>query len=59
MAKKKKITEMKKLSVFSQDEDQINAHIIKCRVLIVCEGAKTEPNYFKSFHMMKVHIKSV
>lgn len=53
MAKKKKITEMKKLSVFSQDEDQINAHIIKCRVLIVCEGAKTEPNYFKSFHMMK------
>lgn len=26
---------------------------IRCRVLIVCEGLKTEPNYFKSFSMMK------
>ncbi len=44
---------MKSLSVFNQDDDQTNAHKIKCRVLIVCEGLKTEPNYFKSFHMMK------
>ena len=26
---------------------------IRCRVLIVCEGEKTEPNYFRSFSMMK------
>ena len=26
---------------------------IRCRVLIVCEGAKTEPSYFKSFNMIK------
>lgn len=26
---------------------------IRCRVLIVCEGEQTEPNYFKSFGMMK------
>lgn len=30
-------------------------HYIRCRVLIVCEGEKTEPNYFKSFSMMKNH----
>lgn len=53
MAKKKNITEMKCLSVFNQNENQTNAHKIKCRVLIVCEGLKTEPNYFKSFHMME------
>ncbi len=28
-------------------------HSIRCRILIVCEGEKTEPAYFKSFHMMK------
>ena len=26
---------------------------IRCHVLIVCEGEKTEPNYFRSFSMMK------
>lgn len=26
---------------------------IRCSILIVCEGEKTEPNYFKSFSMMK------
>lgn len=26
---------------------------IRCHVLIVCEGEKTEPNYFRSFNMMK------
>lgn len=44
---------MKCPSVFNQNEGQTNAHKIKCRVLIVCEGLKTEPNYFKSFHMME------
>ena len=53
MAKKKNITKMKCPSVFNQNEGQTNAHKIKCRVLIVCEGLKTEPNYFKSFHMME------
>ena len=45
MAKKKNITKMKCPSVFNQNEGQTNAHKIKCRVLIVCEGLKTEPNY--------------
>ncbi len=26
---------------------------IRCKILIVCEGEKTEPNYFRSFNMMK------
>ena len=26
---------------------------IRCKVLIVCEGAKTEPLYFRSFNMMR------
>ncbi len=26
---------------------------IHCRILIVCEGKETEPNYFKSFELMK------
>lgn len=30
-----------------------DTHYIHCNVLIVCEGEKTEPNYFKSFDMMK------
>lgn len=25
---------------------------VRCRILIVCEGEKTEPNYFRSFSMM-------
>lgn len=31
---------MKCPSVFNQNEGQTNAHKIKCRVLIVCEGLK-------------------
>lgn len=27
---------------------------IRCRILIVCEGTKTEPNYFKSFDAIKM-----
>lgn len=26
---------------------------VRCRILIVCEGEKTEPNYFRSFSMME------
>lgn len=26
---------------------------VRCRILIVCEGEKTEPNYFKSFDQMQ------
>lgn len=26
---------------------------IRCHILIVCEGEKTEPNYFRSFSMME------
>lgn len=54
MAKKKKLSEMSSPSIvrehYSSEEVK---HMVKCRVLIVCEGAKTEPNYFKSFNMMK------
>lgn len=30
-----------------------NTKPIKKKVLIVCEGARTEPNYFKSFRVYK------
>ena len=32
---------------------QGDSRYIRCSILIVCEGEKTEPNYFKSFSMMK------
>lgn len=36
---------------------KVNTKEIKQRFLIVCEGAKTEPNYFKSFRVPKVVIE--
>jgi len=30
---------------------------VKPRILIMCEGEKTEPNYFKSFRLPSVHVK--
>ena len=36
---------------------EVNTREIKQRFLIVCEGAKTEPNYFKSFRVPKVVIE--
>ncbi len=36
---------------------KVNTREIKQRFLIVCEGAKTEPNYFKSFRVPKVVIE--
>ncbi len=35
---------------------KVNTKEIKQRFLIVCEGAKTEPNYFRSFRVPKVVI---
>ncbi len=46
------ITAMQPKIVFEPvAEDDIR--YIHCKVLIVCEGEKTEPNYFRSFAMMK------
>lgn len=36
---------------------KVNTREIKQRFLIVCEGAKTEPNYFTSFRVPKVIIE--
>lgn len=36
-----------------QQQEQHTPVPVHCRVLIVSEGTKTEPNYFKSFHMMQ------
>ncbi len=52
MAKKLKIEDMQPkiiMSPVAQDDPKY----IRCKVLIVCEGEKTEPNYFRSFEMMK------
>jgi len=32
---------------------KVNTRDVKSRFLIVCEGEKTEPNYFKSFRVPK------
>ncbi len=36
---------------------KVDTREVKQRFLIVCEGAKTEPNYFKSFRVPKVVIE--
>lgn len=33
--------------------DKQDKRFVHCKVLIVCEGEETEPNYFRSFEMMK------
>lgn len=48
MAKKKKLSAMSTES-FAAQEVSKEEKLIRIRVLIVCEGTKTEPNYFKSF----------
>lgn len=50
--KKLNISEIQNSAGFERVDKQDN-HYIHCRVLIVCEGEKTEPNYFRSFEMMK------
>ena len=52
---------MKKLDIkqletpdFFLQVDKNDRRYIHCRVLIVCEGKKTEPYYFRSFEMMQI-----
>lgn len=48
MSKKKNLSSINKTK-FSAQEVSSEKKLIKVRVLIVCEGEQTEPNYFKSF----------
>lgn len=52
MGKKKKLSAMnlERYSYKEATHDDVQVH---CHILIVCEGEKTEPNYFKSFHQMQ------
>lgn len=52
MAKKLKIAALSSLCLW-ENVPLDDVRYIRCRVLIVCEGERTEPNYFKSFNMMK------
>jgi hypothetical protein len=36
---------------------KVNTREIRQRFLIICEGEKTEPNYFRSFRVPKVVIE--
>ena len=38
-------------------ERKLNSRSAKQRILIVCEGKKTEPNYFKSFPITSVKVE--
>lgn len=48
MAKKKPIKSIS-LSKFERGNPRHDDVDVVCRILIVCEGEQTEPNYFKSF----------
>ena len=52
MAKKLNISDLQP-SIVLDPVAKDDIRYIRCRVLIVCEGEKTEPNYFRSFSMMK------
>lgn len=52
MAKKLNISDLQP-SIILDPVDKDDIRYIRCRVLIVCEGEQTEPNYFRSFNMMK------
>lgn len=52
MGKKKKLSSMN-LERYSYKEIVHEDVKVRCRILIVCEGEKTEPNYFKSFDQMQ------
>jgi len=51
MAKKLNIDSLESKIVFEPVRKD-DKRYIRCNVLIVCEGEKTEPNYFRSFSMM-------
>jgi hypothetical protein len=44
----------KKASGYS--ERKVKNREVKQTFLIVCEGEKTEPNYFKSFHVVSAKV---
>lgn len=48
MAKKKSLKSVS-LSSFKMNTSEHKPVEVVCRILIVCEGEKTEPNYFRSF----------
>ena len=50
---KKKILSAVNLSRFGYKEVEHDDVKVRCHILIVCEGEKTEPNYFKSFDQMR------
>jgi hypothetical protein len=52
MGKKKKLSSVN-LDRFGYREASHDDVTVRCRILIVCEGEKTEPNYFKSFDQMR------
>lgn len=53
MAKKKSLKEMEPLKIVMTPVEKDDDRYVHCRVLIVCEGEKTEPFYFNSFGMMR------
>ena len=53
MAKKLNIKLLDEPKILMEPVSQNDKRFIRCRILIVCEGEKTEPNYFRSFSMMK------
>lgn len=52
MGKKKKLSLMN-LERYGYKEVVHEDVKVRCRILIVCEGEKTEPNYFKAFDQMQ------
>lgn len=52
MAKKLNITSLEP-KIIMEPVTNDDKRYIRCHVLIVCEGEKTEPNYFRSFSMME------
>ena len=47
----KKIKIDKALAKFGKQSQSREQKVIRCSVLIVCEGTKTEPNYFEAFEL--------
>jgi hypothetical protein len=52
MGKKKKLSAVN-LERFRPREVKHEDIMVRCHILIVCEGEKTEPNYFKAFDQMR------
>jgi hypothetical protein len=52
MVKKKELSAMNLEQYHFKESEHIDIKV-RCRILIVCEGEKTEPNYFKAFDQMQ------